>query len=72
MTDIDDEMDLALEKQEEHARDQKIECLMVSDLEFCVEQVGGVKALAELVLVIEKVNSYGHQYSVEELLKDFL
>ncbi len=72
MNDIDDELDLVQEKQEEQAREERVEHRLYGDLEFCVEQCGGFEALENLTDVVNRINCYGHEYSVKELLKDYL
>ena len=72
MTDMDNELDLALEKQKDRERDAQIEGKMFSDLDFCAEQAGAFEALEEITDVVRRVNCYGHEISVKEFVEKFL
>jgi len=72
MNDIDDELDLVQEKQEEQAREEKIEGKMFSDIEFCAEQTGAFEALTEIEDAVARINCYGHEITVKEFIEEYL
>ena len=68
MSNIDCELDLVQEKQEERSLDERIENRMYGDLEFCIEQKGGLEAIESLKKVLDDINHYGHEISMSELM----
>ena len=56
---------------EDDYRDSLIEANMYSDLSFAIEQFDLDEAMEAVEEIVKKLNSYGHEISVSELIKDY-
>jgi len=56
---------------EDDYRDSLIEANMYSDLNFAIEQFDLDEAMEAVEEIVKKLNSYGHEISVSELIKDY-
>ena len=56
---------------EDDYRDSLIEANMYSDLNFAIEQFDLDEAMEAVEEIAKKLNGYGHEISVSELIKDY-
>jgi Mg/Co/Ni transporter MgtE len=56
---------------EDDYRDSLIEANMYSDLNFAIEQLDLDEAMEAVEEIAKKLNGYGHEISVSELIKDY-
>jgi len=56
---------------EDDYRDSLIEANMYSDLNFAIEQLDLDEAMEAVEEIVKKLNGYGHEISVSELIKDY-
>ena len=56
---------------EDDYRDSLIEANMYSDLNFAIEQFDLDEAMEAVEEIVKKLNGYGHEISVSELIKDY-
>ena len=56
---------------EDDYRDSLIEANMYSDLNFAIEQLDLNEAMEAVEEIAKKLNGYGHEISVSELIKDY-
>ena len=56
---------------EDDYRDSLIETNMYADLNFAIEQLDLDEAMEAVEEIVKKLNSYGHEISVSELIKDY-
>ena len=56
---------------EDDYRDSLIEANMYSDLNFAIEQFDLDEAMEAVEEIAKKLNSYGHEISASELVKDY-
>jgi len=68
MNDFDSEFDLQLEKATELRYEEHMEALMHRDSEVAIEKLGIDEAITDLELLITKLNQYGHELSLQEVL----
>ena len=63
--------ELRKEMLEDDYRDSLIEANMYSDLNFAIEQLDLDEAMEAVEEIAKKLNGYGHEISVSELIKDY-
>ena len=63
--------ELRKEMLEDDYRDSLIEANMYSDLNFAIEQFDLDEAMEAVEEIVKKLNGYGHEISVSELIKDY-
>ena len=56
---------------EDDYRDSLIEANMYSDLNFAIEQFDLDEAMEAVEEIVKKLNGYGHEIGVSELIKDY-
>ena len=56
---------------EDDYRDSLIEGNMYADLNFAIEQFDLDEAMEAVEEIVKKLNGYGHEISVSELIKDY-
>ena len=66
-----DKDELRREILEDDYRDSLIEANMYSDLNFAIEQLDLDEAMEAVEEIVKKLNGYGHEISVSELIKDY-
>ena len=66
-----DKDELRREILEDDYRDSLIEARMHSDLDFAIEQFDLYEAMEAVEEIVKKLNGYGHEISVSELIKDY-
>ena len=66
-----DKDELRREILEDDYRDSLIEANMYSDLNFAIEQLDLDEAMEAVEEIAKKLNGYGHEISVSELIKDY-
>ena len=63
--------ELRKEMLEDDYRDSLIEANMYADLNFAIEQLDLDEAMEAVEEIVKKLNGYGHEISVSELIKDY-
>jgi len=63
--------ELRKEMLEDDYRDSLIEANMYADLNFAIEQFDLDEAMEAVEEIVKKLNGYGHEISVSELIKDY-
>jgi len=71
MTNIDNEFDLKLEKQEELAREAEHEFMMRGDIDYTLHRLEVYKITESIEELKTKLAEYGHELSYREIM-DYL
>ena len=69
---FDEIVELKLEKQRERQKEKEYEKQMYRNVEFCLEQNGVDNIIGSIENLLKTVNSYGHEYSLQDFKRDYL
>ena len=67
----EDRDELRQEMLEDAYRDECYEQKMCSELEYAIEQLDLYTAMEAVEDLVKKLNSYGHEISVSEIVRDY-
>ena len=67
----EDRDELRQEMLEDSYREEIIEKRLYSDLEYAIEQFDLLEAMKAVEELVKKLNSYGHEISVSEIVRDY-
>ena len=67
----EDRDELRQEMLEDSYREEIIEKRLYSDLEYAIEQFDLLEAMKAVEELVKKLNSYGHEISVSDLVRDY-
>ena len=67
----EDRDELRQEMLEDSYRDECYEQKMYSDLEYAIEQLDLLEAMKAVEDIVKKLDSYGHEISVSDLVRDY-
>ena len=67
----EDRDELRQEMLEDSYRDECYEQKMYSDLEYAIEQLDLMEAMKTVEELVKKLNNYGHEISVSEIVRDY-
>ena len=67
----EDRDELRQEMLEDSYREEITEKRMHSDLEYAIEQLDLLEAMKAVEDLVKKLNSYGHEISVSDLVRDY-
>ena len=67
----EDRDELRQEMLEDSYRDECYEQKMYSDLEYAIEQLDLFEAMKAVEYLVKKLNDYGHEISVQEIVRDY-
>ena len=67
----EDRDELRQEMLEDSYRDECYEQKMYSDLEYAIEQLDLMEAMKAVEELVKKLNNYGHDINVSDLVRDY-